>query len=476
MITIEVKNVKSQLSDYTPELEDRLSVFHSNYWFAPKYKDGSWDGKTHFLTVPALKFPTGLLYIVEEYFKELDAEYRIAKQQKSPKKKNDFSFKDTMLAGITLRDYQLEAIEKGILAERGIFEVATGLGKTEIAAGIIKALGLRTLFIVHTQDLLYQTAKRLSARLETPTGIIGDGVFQSEPNVVVATVQSLNSRTFQKNKDGSHILHKKTGQMMKQFLNSFAIMFQDETHHSSSISFYRIGMFMHSAYYRFGLSGTPLRRGDINNMKVQAVTGPVIYSKLAEEAIDEGHLSDIEVRIVDNDEEVLGDGTWRHIYENGIARSKHRNTLIAKIVGSMYLKRRRQLILVRHIKHGKILQRMLANRLHIPAVFLSGKDPAWKREQIKGKFNIQDMKDGGFVLIASSIFDEGVDIPEVDVLIHASGGKSEVKLIQRIGRGLRKKKSGNKLIVYDFDDKNSRFLSSHSEQRIETYEQEGFLK
>lgn len=475
MITIEVKNVKSQLSDYTPELEDQLSVFHPNYWFAPKYKDGSWDGKTHFLTMPALKVPTGLLHIVKEYFEEVDAEYKIIKLQKSPAKKNNFSFEHTMLAGITLRDYQLEAIEYGILAERGIFEVATGLGKTEIAAGIIKSLGLRTLFIVHTQDLLHQTAKRLSERLETSIGLVGDGIFETEPEIVVATVQSLNSRTFQKSKNGRYILHKKTGQIMKRFLNSFNIMFQDETHHSSSMSFYRIGMFMHNAYYRFGLSGTPLRRSELSNMKVMAVTGPVIYSKLAEEAIDEGHLSDIEVCIVENTEEVFH-SEWQQLYEMGIAQSEHRNTLITKIVGSMYLKRRRQLILVRHIKHGEILQRMLANHLHVPAVFLSGKDPAWKREQIKGKFNTQDMKDGGFVLIASSIFDEGVDIPEIDVLIHASGGKSEVKLIQRIGRGLRKKKSGNKLIVYDFDDKNIKYLNNHSEQRIETYKNEGFLK
>lgn len=476
MITVQVKNVKSQLSDYTPELEEKLSAFHPNYWFSPKYKDGTWDGKTHFLTVPALKFPTGLLHIVKKYFKEVDAECRIIKQQKPPIKRNDFTFDSAMLTGITLRDYQLEAIEKGILSERGIFEVATGLGKTEIAAGIIKAVGLRTLFMVHTQDLLHQTAKRLSERLQEPIGLIGDGVFKAEPTVVVATVQSLNSRMFQKNKKGRYILHKKTGQMMKQLLSSFAVMFQDETHHSSSMSFYRIGMFMHNAYYRFGLSGTPLRRDDVNNMKVRAVTGPVIYSKLAEEAIEEGHLSDIEVRIVDNEEEEILSNSWRHIYKYGIAQSKYRNTLIIKIIGSMYLKRRRQLILVRYIKHGKILQRMLANHLHVPAVFLSGKDSALKREQVKGKFNTQDMKDGGFVLIASSIFDEGVDIPEVDVLVHASGGKSEVKTIQRIGRGLRKKKSGNKLIVYDFNDMNSRFLSTHSIERIETYENEGFLK
>lgn len=475
MIIIQVKNVKSQLSDYTEELNDRLAVYHPNYWFSPKFKEGIWDGKTHFLTVPALKIPTGLLFIAEEYLKEKKITYEIIDNRRMPDMSRFKFVKKNTLRGIKLHPYQLEAIQKGIEAERGIFEIATGLGKTEIAAGIIKALRLKTLFMVHTQDLMYQTAKRLSERLGTTIGLIGDGEYETGPRIVVATVQSLNSRTFEKTKKGRYVLHRKTGQVMKQLLNSFSIMFQDETHHSSSMSFYRIGMFMHNAYYRFGLSGTPLRRDSLSNVKVMAVTGPVIYSKFADEGIKEGYLSDIEVRIVDNTEEVLEDN-WRQIYRAGIVRSEQRNTLITEIVDYMYRQRKKIMILVRYIEHGEILQRMLANSYHIPAAFLSGRDPAWKREQVKGKFNIQDMKDGGFVLIASPIFDEGVDIPEIEVLIHAAGGKSEVKLIQKTGRGLRKKKHGGKLIVYDFNDMNSRFLYDHSEQRIAIYRKEGFLK
>ena len=74
----------------------------------------------------------------------------------------------------------------------------------------------------------------------------------------------------------------------------------------------------------------------------------------------------------------------------------------------------------------------------------------------------------------STIFDEGVDIPEVNVLIIAAGGKSEVKTIQRIGRGLRKKKVGG-VLVFDFKDA-SKFLDRHSIDRIKVYQKEGFLK
>lgn len=463
MIKIFVKNVYSTLSDYTEELEARLTVAHEGYWFSPQYKKGFWDGKTHFLKVPSLKFPTGLLFIVEEYFKEKDMKYSIV-DLRGERTVTAHWVDENILSGIKLREYQQEAVIRGLHEQRGIFEVATGLGKTEIAIALTKLLKRRTLFLVHTQDLLHQTIERFEKRLGVKIGVVGSGQFDVYPDIVVATVQSIDSKM------------KREMKWAKDFLNSFQVMFQDETHHSSAMTFYKVGMFMHNAYYRFGLSGTPLRRSTLSNMKVMAVTGGIIYSKMAEEGIKEGFLSNIEVRIVDNTEVLPEVVDWQKIYEIGIVRSEHRNTLITEIVNENYKKHKRQMLLVRYIEHGKVLQRMLNNHYRIPTKFLSGEDPAWKRGQIKGEFNIQDTKKGGFVLVSSVIFQEGVDIPNINVLIIASGGKSEVWTIQRVGRGLRIKEGGGGLIVYDFNDMNSKFLSTHSKKRIKTYKQEGFLK
>lgn len=470
MIKISVENVKSALSDYTEELEARLTVAHEGYWFSPQYKKGQWDGKTHFLTVPALKFPTGLLFIVEEYFKEKNMEYKIVDLRRRINGKCFGQEVDISLKGIELRKYQEEAIVQGVGQERGIFEVATGLGKTEIAIGIIKALGLKALFIVHTQDLLHQTHARFEERLglKGKIGIIGDGEFEVDSDIVIATIQSLDKKLFEKNEKGNTVINTKTGEEMKWFLNTFNIMFQDETHHSSATTWYRMGMFMHNAHYRFGLSGTPLRRSTLSNMKVMAVTGGVIYSKLAEEGIAEGFLSNIEVRIIDNPEMVVGK-TWQEIYEKGIVNSPTRNLSIVDLAEKEFKLGKRILILVRIIEHGEILKRMLARR-KIVSAFIHGSHESNIREEVKEEFNTK----GDFVLIASAIYDEGIDLPEVNVLIKASGGKSEVKTIQQVGRGLRPKKE--KLIVYDFNDTNSKFLSTHSKKRIKTYKQEGFLK
>ena len=82
------------------------------------------------------------------------------------------------------------------------------------------------------------------------------------------------------------------------------------------------------------------------------------------------------------------------------------------------------------------------------------------------------MKDGKLdVLIASKIFDQGVDIPELDALILAGSGKSSGRALQRIGRVIRKNDGKSIAIVVDFYD-NAKYLRDHSEIRRKVYETE----
>ena len=106
---------------------------------------------------------------------------------------------------------------------------------------------------------------------------------------------------------------------------------------------------------------------------------------------------------------------------------------------------------------------------NIPCKFVYGKHSQEEREKVIKWFN-----EGKGILIASGIFDEGVDIPEINTLIVASAGKSDVKTIQRIGRGLRKKSENIHLTAYDFED-GGEFLYEHSLKRIKIYKREGYL-
>ena len=87
---------------------------------------------------------------------------------------------------------------------------------------------------------------------------------------------------------------------------------------------------------------------------------------------------------------------------------------------------------------------------------------------------VERLKRGELAIIASTIFDEGVDIPEVGSLILAVGGKSTIKTLQRVGRALRPKKGENEVEIYDFIDWGNKYLLSHSRQRLQDYMDEGF--
>ena len=458
MILIKTQNIYSQLSDYDEELVDKLSVYHKNYWFSSKYKDGLWDGKTNFLKLQTLKFPTGLLSIVTEHFDEKGIEYEV-KEIDDSFEDNIFVIKNSMLSGIQLRDYQLSAIHSALNNARGILQLPTGSGKTEIAVGIIKLLNKKTLYVVHTKDLLNQTIKRFKQRLDTSSntlGQIGDGNYF--PNdITVATVQSLNS------------LFKKDFEQAKNLLNTFECLILDECHHASAQTWYKVAMFCHNASWRFGFSGTPLQRNALENMKLQACTGNLIFKLPTSELIKRKELSEIEVTMVDlSDFPVPLGETWRQIYRSGIVENISRNMLIKNIAKKHYIQKDKVMILVREIDHGNTLQMMLQAE-HIPCRFVYGKHKSDYREESKEEFN----ESGAFVLIASPIFDEGVDLPEINTLILAPGGESTVKTLQRVGRGLRKKKDDSVLKVYDFLDQ-AKYISNHSLQREEIYKDEGF--
>jgi superfamily II DNA or RNA helicase len=124
------------------------------------------------------------------------------------------------------------------------------------------------------------------------------------------------------------------------------------------------------------------------------------------------------------------------------------------------------LILVNRIDHGKTLADLLPN-----SIFVSGSDEAEYRNSVLDRMRTDDSG----IFIATPIYDEGIDVPAVDTIILAAGGKSHVKLLQRIGRGLRKKENKeNILTVHDFLDDTNMYLLEHSQERADTYASEKF--
>jgi len=223
-------------------------------------------------------------------------------------------------------------------------------------------------------------------------------------------------------------------------------------------------LFRVSGSYRFGFSGTPLKNDVLADMKLMALTGPIVVDVTNSYLIQQGYSA---VPVVNMD--AIGrtkDKDWwaakyPDAYNELIIKNRARNILIRRralgAIGTV-------LILVNRLDHGQ----QLANQIR-GSVFVHGSDTTEYRQLV-----LKSMAGESGIFIASPIFDEGIDVPSVSTLILAGGGKSHVKLLQRIGRGLRKKDGDNCLRIYDFVDRSNKHLYRHSLQRMDIYDSEGF--
>ena len=145
--------------------------------------------------------------------------------------------------------------------------------------------------------------------------------------------------------------------------------------------------------------------------------------------------------------------------------STFRNDLLTKLCEKL---ENNTLILVNHIKHGEQLMDHLSLLKNKQVYFIRGEVEVEERDNIK---KIME-KDSNVVCVAiSAIFSTGINIKNLHNIVFAAGGKSFIRTVQSIGRGLRKHLSKNKLIIFDICDR-LRYGIRHYEKRKDIYDTE----
>jgi len=353
-----------------------------------------------------------------------------------------------------LRDYQKEAICQSLRCRRGILDIASAGGKTEIAIGLTKELGLKTLYLVHRLDLLKQTRERFHDRLGIETGQIGADIFDVK-DITIAMVETLFARL--------------TAARTREFLDSVGCIIADECHTVvAAQNWYKIFMAC-NAPYRFGLSATPLARTDGRDMMLRAATGDVIFKMPAWRLIQLGYLAKPKIYFEIIKERIDKRLGWQKAYNAGITRSLLRNQAIVNWCRSFVERKKTVLVLIRYIEHGKALELVMKETAGLRCAFIHGSSEWQKRSGSLDEFKRGELD----VLISSAILDEGVDMPDVDAIVVASGGSSAIKALQRVGRGLRKGKTGEVTVV-DFGDAGHPVLLKHSLARMQSYIDAGY--
>jgi len=441
-----------------------------------------WDGYIHLFEHRYAKFPAGLTNKVVEMLRGHG--YRITIRQQS--KKLGTSISDA-LYGITLYTHQKAVADKGIQAGGAILKAATGSGKTEIAAEIIRRIGLPTLWVVNRVSLLSQTAERLQKRLGIPIGIVGGGKEQVRL-VSVGTVQTLIN-------------------LPSDWFDQWDVLILDECHHASSQTWYSIARRCKQAIWRYGLSATPLTKDQLNDARLEGMTGPLIeevtvdgkaFPLTVEHLANKGFLALPTIRILrpvassypayeDVREEVcptwrenprqllkLGGKLYAYTYKHGIMNNIVRSNLFVQTMIKHCQAGEKALMLCSRLDHGKALLANFRHHCTYPSWWLSGPDPDDYRSSV---LNQLKRTKGGAALIASEIFREGIDLPEIDVLFLAGAGEAEIATLQHVGRALRKRPDKDRVLIYDSLDgrgplQKKDYLYRHSQSRIATYRKE----
>jgi superfamily II DNA or RNA helicase len=377
------------------------------------------------------------------------------------------------------RGYQLETIVAGCITyRRALIALPTGSGKTYILAALAAIWDRPSLILVNKKDLMYQIQKELAeyrGQHIDEIGLIGDGKYKPQ-YVTVALVQSLSTAKGKK------------GKKISGFLKTVEALFVDECHHALSKTYKAVMSTCSNAAIRYGFSATPYSEREDNfgkeihkDIVLRSYFGPFIGKVKTKQLIEEGWLSKLAVKVVQNT--VYHDGVilpYVDEYDRIIIKDDSRNMNIAKIIAHHYYRGENIVGFVMRLEHGETIAQLLVKFHKIPAhhvAFVNGELMTDTRHGM-----ISSFKDGDIKILLGTVLSEGLNFL-ADVGMNISGGKSENQVVQRAGRVLRKPRcpilndvdttEQREVLFYDFQDKGHPIFNKHSQRRVKVYRKEG---
>jgi superfamily II DNA or RNA helicase len=352
---------------------------------------------------------------------------------------------------IMLRDYQPDAINTFLENPQSIQELATGAGKTIMTATLshlCEPYG-RTLIIVPNKSLVEQTEEDY-VNVGLDVGVYYGDRKDLNKTHTICTWQSLN------------ILEKKGKEVddaMKliDFIDGVVCIIVDEVHQAKAEVLKNLltGAFAHCPI-RWGLTGT-VPKADFEFEGIRASLGPVVGAISAHELQEAGYLANCHVNIVQTAE-------WKefksYAEENKFLVTDSDRMLYIKDLITTIAQTGNTLILVNRIESGKFLTE------HIPdSVFISGEV---KTKDRKEEYNEVKTSNDKIIVATYGVAAVGINIPRIFNLVLLEPGKSFVRVIQSIGRGIRKAEDKDFVQIWDITA-STKYAKRHLTERKKFY-------
>ena len=461
-VNVKVENLPVE---YRRKIANKLKFAVPYARYLPKYKLGRWDGKINFFGIGGTGYVNHLDIIVNTL---VDSGVEIA-EIKDHRVKHDLSFKQitknywshkTWPKGhiaegekIILRDYQVEVVNNFLKNPQALQEVATGAGKTIITATLshlCEKYG-RTLVIVPNKNLVTQTEEDY-VNCGLDVGVYFGDRKELGKTHTICTWQSLN------------ILDKKSKNYedtltLAEFLDGVETLIVDQVHQAKAEVLKKLlTQNLKHAPIRWGLTGT-VPKEDFEFQAILDSLGPVIGKIRAKELQDKGVLSNCHVNVVQ-----LIDTPIHTNYQEELkylVTNKDRVKYIGKMIKTIR-DSGNTLVLIDRISSGEKLQEQIPD-----SVFIKGDVKLADRKEQYDEVKEATNK----VLIATyGVASVGINIPRIFNLILIEPGKSFVRVIQSIGRGVRKAEDKDFVQIWDITS-TCKFAKRHLTQRKKFYKE-----
>jgi len=469
------------------ELTEHFCFFVPGYKFMPAYKNRMWDGKIRLFDLRKKVIYGGLFKYIKEFAQargyELICEDNSMYGRPDTEELHDIeSFLNSLSlsvngVGITPRSYQLDALSRALREKKSLLLSPTASGKS-----LIIYLAIRyhlemnqgnVLLIVPTTSLVEQMYSDFGDYSGTDEWNVGDNChkiysgkekYNIKQRVIITTWQSIykeNSNWFQ----------------------DFGMVVGDEAHNFKAKSLTSILEKCVNAKYRIGTTGT-LDGSQTHQLVLEGLFGPVFKVTTTKKLMEENSLSQLDIFVLllkYSDEYCKLVSKMKYQDEiDFIVKYEARNNFIANLAMDQ---EGNSLILFQFVdKHGKPLHDLLKKKFdELPRntrrlFYVSGETDVDTREEIRA---ITEKQDNAIIVASMGTFSTGINIKRLHNIIFASPSKSQIRVLQSIGRGLRKSADGIDTKVFDIADdlhwkSKKNYTLLHAAERIKIYSKEKF--
>ena len=460
--------LRSDDSGILMELSEYFTFYAEGYKFMPAYRNKLWDGKIRLFDSRSQTIPYGLMKRVAEFCYERGYKLIYDESLKNHKfydktdlekfvSESAISLKDKL---IKPRDYQLDAFVHGIQSKRAILISPTGSGKSLIIYMMMRhylshEMDKKVLVVVPTTSLVEQMYKDFESYSWQ------DKSFDVEASVVITTWQSAIK-------------------LPLSWFSGYGMVIGDEAHTFKAKSLTTIMNRLVNAGFRIGTTGT-IDDAISNKMTLEGNFGPVYKVTTTKELIDSDTLAQLTIQCLvlkyNEEERKMCKGIKYQDEIDHIVSHEKRNRFIVNLTCDQ---QGNSLVLYNLVeKHGKPLYNAFVEKLKgtgRKVFFVSGAVNADEREKIR---EVTEKEKNAIIVASVGTFSTGINIVNLHNIMFASPTKSQIRVLQSIGRGLRKTENGQGTTVYDLADdlswkKKKNYTLNHAIERVKIYAKEKF--